>query len=288
MIATYYSLTKPGIIYGNAVTAAAGFFLGSQKSFDPLAFVAMLFGISLIIACGCVLNNYIDRDIDILMERTKKRALVAGTVSARAALIFATGLGILGTLVLGFGTNTLSLLVALGGLFFYVVVYSLWSKRHTMHATLIGAISGAVPPVVGYCAASNSLDSLALLLFLVLAAWQIPHALAIAMYRIDDYAAASVPVLPLTLGMHKAKMLMTTYVLIYVLCSIALYQESTMSLWVGASFALLGIAWIVLSFSGFYAKDDKAWGRSMFFYSLISLLALSLLIATDTILSLLK
>ena len=107
MLRAYYALTKPGIIYGNLVTTAAGFFLASKGVMNIGLFVAIMAGTSLVIASACVFNNYIDRDIDVVMERTKQRALVAGTISGARALIFGSALGLLGGLVLIRYTNWL-------------------------------------------------------------------------------------------------------------------------------------------------------------------------------------
>ena len=119
MIKTYYNLTKPGIIYGNAITATAGFFLASQGQIDWQLLLAALVGLSLIIASGCVFNNLFDRDIDSRMERTKNRALAKGSISKQSAIIYAITLGLVGTLVLMNYTNFLTTLVALTRLFIY-------------------------------------------------------------------------------------------------------------------------------------------------------------------------
>jgi len=154
---TYYYLTKPGIIRGNAVTAAAGFLLAAGLHPDLGLFLATLVGLSLIVASACVLNNCLDRRIDAAMARTQRRALVRGLVSTRAAIIYATILGLTGAALLAAFTNLLTLGLALFGLFAYVVLYGI-AKRRTVHGTVVGSISGAVPPVVGYTAVTGSLD----------------------------------------------------------------------------------------------------------------------------------
>jgi protoheme IX farnesyltransferase len=272
----YYALTKPGIIYGNALTAAAGFFVAAHKHINFPLFLITLGGISLIVASGCVFNNYIDRDIDAKMERTKSRPLVRSAISLHDAIAFGILLGILGTAVLYF-TNLLTIAVALFGLFMYVVVYSLWSKRNTLHATVIGAIAGAVPPVVGYAAVSNSLDLGALILFLIHFTWQMPHALAIAIRRFDDYRAANIPVMPVALGIMPAKAQMLCYTVAFFLASTALGLTDYAGPIYLEVMALIGIAWFILCLQGFWAKDDKKWAKNVFLFSLIIILAFSLL-----------
>src|SRR5574342_297827 len=151
MLIKYIKLTKPGIIMGNAITAAAGFMLASKGHFNIWLFLATISGLSLIVAAGCVFNNYMDRNAGKKMIRTQARALAAGTISVRNALIFAIALGAAGSAILAFFTNVLTLFIAYTGFVIYVFFYSLLKYR-TMYGTEIGSIAGAVPPVAGYCA----------------------------------------------------------------------------------------------------------------------------------------
>ena len=139
------------------------------------------------------------------MERTKDRALAAGRISGRAAIVYGTILGFVGFAVLVLHTNLLTAAIAAVGFFFYVFMYSLWFKRRSICGTVVGSIAGAVPPLVGYCAASNRFDAAAILLFFILAIWQMPHFFAIAIYRFNDYAAASIPVFPVKKEIQKTK-----------------------------------------------------------------------------------
>jgi heme o synthase len=193
-IRLYYELTKPGIVYGNALTAAAGFVLASHGHIDWTLLILTLVGISGIIAAACVCNNYYDREIDARMERTKHRALAAGAASARAALIFGCALLATGCALLLVVHALLALGVALFGFAVYVFLYSPL-KHRTGYALYVGAVAGAVPPVAGYAAVKGVLDIAALELFIFLFLWQIFHFLAIAAYRYDEYAAAGVPLL---------------------------------------------------------------------------------------------
>ena len=189
---SYYRLTKPGIIYGNALMFAAGFFLGSWGGINwPLFFVALL-GLSLVMASACVFNNYADRDLDKKMERTKTRALASGTISLNAAYIYGLVLAFLGFGTLYFFSTYLSFLVALVGFATYVFVYTPL-KPKTSLALYIGAVAGATPPVVGYTAVTGTFDIWALGLFVAIFVWQLPHFIAIATYRYEEYTAAGVP-----------------------------------------------------------------------------------------------
>jgi protoheme IX farnesyltransferase len=194
MIKKYYELAKPGIVYGNALVAAAGFAYAAAGNFNWLLFLYMLVGLSLVIASACVFNNYYDRDIDKKMARTATRALASGAISNKDALWYASVLGIIGALLLYFFTTLPAFLVGLIGWAIYVFAYTPL-KHVTPQALWVGALAGATPPVVGYAAVTNTIDMTALWFFIFLFVWQIPHFLGIAAYRYDDYAAANIPLL---------------------------------------------------------------------------------------------
>lgn len=282
MIKTYYMLTKPGIILGNAITTAAGFALASKGHINYWLFLATLVGLSFVIASAGVFNNYIDRAMDAKMSRTKDRALAKGLISSRHAIFFATFLGLIGITTLNVFTNFLTVCVALSGFFIYLVLYAFWKYR-SFYGTLIGSLSGAVPPVVGYCAVSNRFDIGAILLFMILVLWQMPHFFAIAMYRFEDYKAASIPVLPLKKGMHTTKIHMLFYIVAFTLTALML----TMSGYTGnvyfAVACLLGVAWLGLCLNGFKIKNETRWARAMFRFSLVVIMVLSVTMTIDVV-----
>lgn len=279
----YYRLTKPGIIRGNTITATAGFLLAAKGGVEIGLFWAMLGGLSLIVASACVFNNYIDRGIDKKMQRTRGRALVQGDISGTNALIYATALGGTGTFLLATYTNLLTLYLALFGFFAYVVLYGL-AKRHTVHGTVVGSISGAIPPVVGYAAVSGSLDTAALILFLILIFWQMPHFYAIAIYRQKDYKAAKIPVLPIVDGHLATKNQMLIYIVAFTITAsllTAFGYSSYLYLFVVLG---LGGRWFWLGLTGFKTRDDDKWAKQMFGFSLIVISLLCTTLAIDSFL----
>ncbi|MDB5178615.1 MAG: Protoheme farnesyltransferase [Patescibacteria group bacterium] len=282
-IQRYYRLTKPGIIYGNAITAAAGFLLASRGHISAGLLVGMLAGISLVMAGACVFNNYIDRGLDRKMARTKDRSLAKGSIPGRNALIYASVLGLLGFGLLALWTNMLTVGVALVGFVVYVVLYGL-AKRRSVHGTLVGSISGAVPPVVGYCAVTGQFDGGALLLFVILTLWQMPHFYAIAMYRLKDYTAAGLPVLPVKYGPRAAKI----QILVYIVAFMAAVAALTVAGYTGYTYLavmlVLSAMWLQRAIKGFRAKDDAVWARGLFRFSLIVLLGFSAMISIDILL----
>jgi protoheme IX farnesyltransferase len=278
MIKTYYLLTKPGIIMGNLITTTAGFLLASKGHFDLWLFLGAAIGLGAVIASACICNNYIDRESDRKMERTKQRALATGAISHKRALFLAACLGIVGGIILGLYTNLLSLLLASIGFFVYVGCYSLW-KHHSSSATLVGSIAGAIPPVVGYTAVSGRFDIGAALFFLILVLWQMPHFFAIALYRQSDYESASIPTMPSERGVAATKRAMLAYIIAFLgaMALLLVFGYTGMSYLVVMS--ILGLTWLGLGVRGFRREDHAAWARSMFRFSLVVILGLSAMIS---------
>jgi protoheme IX farnesyltransferase len=197
----YVTLTKPRIMTLLLLTGAAGMFVGAGGWPDPLLFAATMAGLAF--ACGgaSALNHVMDADIDRLMgERTAARPVAAGRVAAPRALEFGLALSGLSFALLASTVNVLTAVLALVGNLFYVVVYTGYLKRSTDQNIVIGGAAGAVPPVVGYAAATGSLALPALWLFLIVFLWTPPHFWALALMIKEHYAAADVPMLPGTRG----------------------------------------------------------------------------------------
>ncbi len=279
----YYYLTKPGIIRGNALTATAGYLFATKFQVHLGTFLAMVTGLSMIVACGCIFNNYLDRDIDSKMARTKKRGLVTGHIPVWHALLFATLLGIFGEILLITHTNDLTAYLALFGLWAYVILYT-YGKRMTVHGTLIGSISGAVPPVVGYAAATNHIGSAGVILFVILVAWQMPHFYAIAMYRAKDYKAAKIPVLPVAHGMQAAKRQTLAYIISFIIASLLLTIFGYTGYIYAAIMAILGVLWFRRGIKLLHTVDNETWGKKMFLFSLLVILITSVMIPLGTVL----
>ena len=277
----FIQITKPGIIFGNVLSVAGGFFLAAKGHVDFGLFLAVVIGTSLVVASGCVFNNCIDRDIDVKMERTKNRVLVQGLVSLKLALIFASVLGIAGVSLLYTKANPLAALFAVIGFVIYVGFYSLYLKRKSVHGTLVGSLSGAMPPVIGYVAVSNSFDLAALTLLVMFSLWQMPHSYAIAIFRFNDYLAASIPVLPVKRGIVVAKRHILIYTLAFLLATLML----TVGGYAGLSYlvvaAVMGMYWLYMAWSGYKAVDDRVWARKLFVFSIFTITALSVMMSLD-------
>jgi protoheme IX farnesyltransferase len=188
---TYYELAKPRMVYANVLVAAAAFIYASHGAADWMLGAAAIAGLGCVIASACTFNNYLDRGMDAKMERTKCRALPSGLLPGSHALAMGSLLLVAGLALLSM-TTAAAFLVALAGWVVYVLMYTPLKPR-SPHALFVGAVAGAVPPVVGYAAVTGTLDATALALFIFLFVWQLPHFVAISIYRGEEYAAADVP-----------------------------------------------------------------------------------------------
>ncbi|MEH7238434.1 heme o synthase [Bacillus sp. JJ1562] len=279
----FLALIKIGIVNSNLITAFTGvwlalFFTGKSFLHEIDIVLYTLIGSALVIAGSCAVNNYYDRDIDHVMERTKVRPTVTGRINPKHVL----GLGII-LILIGTGflllTTVTAAVIGLVGVFSYIFLYTIWSKRRYTINTVIGSISGAVPPLIGWAAIDPELHAVAWLLFLIMFIWQPPHFLALAMRRVEEYRAAGVPMLPVVHGFAMTK----RQIMIWVLCLLPLpfYMFSLGGLFVLIA-TLLNIGWLVLGFRGFKMKDDIKWAKQMFVYSLnyLTIMFVTMIIVT--------
>ena len=265
----FLALIKIGIVNSNMITVFTGLFLAMQlgglsflQNLDLL--ILAMGGSGLIIAGSAALNNLIDRDIDPVMSRTKLRPTVTGRFKASSVWTLALTFIVVGEILL-FSASVAAGLWGLAGIFSYVVLYSMWSKRKHVSNTVVGSISGAIPPLIGWAAVEPTLGMGAWALFLIMFIWQPPHFYALAMRRTDEYRAANIPMLPVVKGFARTKKSMFGWVLL-------LFPLPFLLTELGMGFVLLASAlnfgWLYLSIKGFKAKDDLKWATGMFVYSL--------------------
>ena len=284
MAKLYYRLTKPGIVYSNVMTTVAGYLFAGRFRGSIAELAVVMFGTGMIIASACVFNNYIDRSIDAKMTRTRRRALVTHEIAVRDALLFGALLGIIGFALLWL-TNVMTVLVGVGAFVSYVVLYGV-AKRRSVHGTLVGTLPGAAPLLAGYTAVSGRLDMTALLLFLVMLAWQMAHFYAIAIYRREDYAAAGLPVRSVRKGVRNTNV----HIVVYMLAYLVVVSALTITHREGYLFALvsivLGARWLNIAATGLMRPeaDEALWARQTFFWSLIVLLGFSLMLPLGALL----
>ncbi len=283
ILKSYYLLTKPGIVRGNVLAGAAGFLFASGRTLELSALLGLVVGMYLVIASSCVINNYLDRELDRNMQRTKQRALVTGKISVRSAVIYGLILGIVGFSVLLATTNWITSLLGFIGVIFYVVAYG-YAKRHSKWGTLVGSISGAIPPVAGYAAGADTIDGTAALLFVILAVWQMPHFYAIALFRKADYAKAGIPVWSMVEGNASTKRQIIGFIVLFIFASLALSTLGQAGIVYTILMALIGVWWLAYALKGLRTADDIKWSRGVFGCSLLVLLTFCALISVDAFL----
>jgi protoheme IX farnesyltransferase len=279
----FIQVTKPGILFSNLITTFGGFWIASQWEIDWLLMVWILAGATLVMASGCVLNNYLDRDLDAKMKRTQNRALPSGTLTPRVVMIYGVFLGIAGLLLLGLLVNMLTALLGLLGLFVYVYVYTAWLKRTSVWSTVVGAVSGAIPPVMGYTAVTGRIDIGALILFMILFLWQPPHFWALGIRRLEDYRKAGYPLLPVVKGIRQTQISMLRYAVPLIPVSVLLYVFDYAGVFYLISAIVLGTVWAFLCARGFRAKDEIRWSKGVFVFSINYLTILFIIMIIDTV-----
>ena len=279
----YLTLTKPRIMTLLLVTGAGGMFVGAQ-GVPPLdLFVVTMVGLAL--ACGgaSALNHVLDRDIDVLMgSRTKERPVASGRVTPAQALEFGLFLSALSFALLASAVNLLTAVLALVGNLFYVVVYTRWLKRATPQNIVIGGAAGAVPPLVGYAAATGSLALPALWLFLIVFLWTPPHFWALALMIKNAYAAAGIPMLPVVRGDRETARQILLYSVALVAFTVAV------GFWLGPVYtaAALVLGAILLALAVLLRRDlSRARAQVLFHYSLAYLALLFVAAAVDPLLT---
>jgi protoheme IX farnesyltransferase len=279
LLRRYWLVAKPGIVVANLMAAFGGFGLAARGQVASGLLPTVLAGIALVVASACVVNNVIDREIDRKMARTRNRTLAVGAMSGRAAMVYAGGLGASGLAVLWAGTNALATGLTFLGFVVYVAVYSLALKRTTPLSTLVGSLAGAMPPLAAYCAVSQRFDLGALLVLALFCSWQMPHSYAIAISRYDDYRAADIPVLPVACDIATTKRHIAGHILVFMVEA----QLLTVCGYAGMRFfalaTVLSLVWFGLACFG--AGDDRRQARTVYAFSILVIVAVSLMLAVD-------
>ncbi len=274
-------MTKPRVLFGNVITGVAGFLLaaGHFRTFDISLFISTTVGMTSVIASACAINNVFDRDIDIKMKRTKKRAVACGNMAVKPASIFASTLFVLGFAILTFMSTWLVVAIGAAGTIIYVWLYGAISKRRTVHGTLVGSISGAMPILAGYCAVSGQIDVAAAVIFLSLFFWQFATFYSIAIYRKKEYEAANIPLMSVEKGVRSTKFQIFFYTVLFVISTLLLTIFGYTGWIYFTIMALAGAYLIKLATEGLRAMDSNSWARRMFHASIKMLFLFSVMLA---------
>jgi protoheme IX farnesyltransferase len=264
-------LTKPRITFMVLITAAGAFALAPRDGWSGGQLVLAMLGIVLIVSSANTLNCWLERESDGLMTRTKNRPLPAGRLRAEVALTFGLFLGALAVPLLALTVNPLTGLLAAIALVSYVWIYTPM-KRRSWFALIVGAVPGAMPPLMGWTAATGSLDAPGIVLFGILFMWQLPHFLAIATFREREYTRAGLKVLPAVRGIFTTKIHALVYAGALVPVTLLLVPLGV----AGTTYLIVmgvgGLAFAALCAKGLWSKtgaDDIRWSRAVFFASLV-------------------
>lgn len=263
-------LIKDGIIKANLIPAFAAGFLAVMyynisffRSIPIL--LLMLLGTALVIGGVCALNNFYDKDIDRLMKSKKQRPSIDGTYSDKEILTIGFVMLFIGLVLLfsiNFTTGVLGLIAAFG----YAVVYSIFAKRHLVANTVIGAIPGAMPPLIGWSVFQPELHTLAWAMFIVMFIWQMHHFYALAIKRSDEYSAAGIPMLPSVKGSKRARNSIIFWVTLLLFTPLMMFE---LGLWFVALFAALNLLWFYFSVNQFKRITDyNRYAGRIFVFSL--------------------
>ncbi len=278
-VADFWNLLKPRVMSLVIFTGFAGMFL-APTSIHPMLFIISLFAIAAGAGASGAINQWYDRDIDAVMQRTQNRPIPAGAVEPAEALSFGLIISALSVLVLGLASNWLAAGLLAFTIFFYGVVYTIWLKRSTPQNIVIGGAAGALPPVIGWAAVSGSLSIEPLLLFAIIFMWTPPHFWALALVRNEDYTRAGVPMMPVVAGEAETRRQILIYAVLLAPLGVLPAFFGMSSLLYGAVAAGLGLNFIRLSRALMRSPDDSA-ARRLFGFSIVYLFLLFLGLVID-------
>lgn len=238
----YFALTKPRIIELLLVTTVPSMIVAERGLPSPLLILWTLVGGTLAAGGANAINCYVDRDIDSVMNRTRKRPLPRHAIAPRNALLFGTALGVISFVLLAATVNLPAAVLALSALLFYVFVYTIGLKRSTPQNIVIGGAAGAVPTLVGWAAVTGTIDAPALALFGIVFYWTPPHFWALAMRYENDYAAAGVPMMPVVYGREETAKHIVLYSVLLAAMSLVFFSLGKMGLvFLAAAIVLNGL-----------------------------------------------
>jgi heme o synthase len=283
-VADLVALTKPRITLMTIITTVGGLLLARRQGIGvastPWLVAWTVLGTALVVAGANALNMYMERDVDGKMTRTKNRPLPAGRMSPRVALWFGVTLSVLSVPILAVGVNPLTALLAVLANVAYVLAYTPLKQR-SHHALLVGAVPGAIPPLLGWTALAGRIEAAGLVLFSVLFLWQVPHFLAIALFRREEYARAGLVVMPNVTGTRDVKHAIVRWSLALVGASLLLYPLRVAHAGYLAIALVLGAGFFGLGCWGLREAASRSWARSLFGVSILYLLLLFVAVGFD-------
>ncbi len=283
----FIELMKPRVMSLVVFTAFVGMVL-APGPIDPILGAIAIMCIAVGAGASGALNMWYDRDIDAVMQRTARRPIPSGRVSAHEALSFGLVLTFMSVMTLGLLANWLAASLLAFTIFFYVVIYTAWLKRWTPQNIVIGGVAGALPPVIGWAAAANTISLESVMLFAIIFLWTPPHFWALALFRSDDYDRAKVPMMPNTHGEATTKTQILAYSLVLAVVGVMPWWFGFAGNIYGVTAVAGGIGFIWLAAHLYGDRDNANNFRSakrLFGYSIIYLFALYAVLLAQTVLA---
>lgn len=280
--AEYYKLTKPSIMFLVLFTGATSLVVEGSFLTDPLKFFLVLVGLFLTGGCANALNQFLERDLDAVMTRTRlRRPLPTGRITATEAIVFSIIIGVIGVWLFAWFFNILTALLSVGTILFYSLVYTLWLKPNTPQNIVIGGIAGAMAPIGAWTAATGNMSIIALIMFLLIFLWTPPHFWALALYSKEDYRKVNLPMMPLVKGDSATFKLIIRYTFVLFAVSLTPIFFSVGYLYL-ATAVILGAGFIWFSFKARKLRTTASL-KSLFGFSLLYLFGVFTAMIADQI-----
>ena len=276
----FYEMCKPRVVMLMILTSLVGMFLAVPGMVPLDVLIYGNLGIALVAGSGAVVNHLIDYKVDSVMKRTHNRPIPQGRVDPKQAAMFAAAIGIAGMLILLFLVNPLSAWLTLASFIGYAFIYTGYLKRATPQNIVIGGLSGAMPPLLGWAAVTGTIEPGALILVLIIFAWTPPHFWALAIHRKDEYAKTGIPMLPVTHGEHITKIHIILYTVLMFMITLLPYLTGMSGPLYLLAAVVLGLGFLVWSLLLMF-KPKASTAMDTFRYSIVYLMVLFVVLLVD-------
>ena len=278
-VGDYFALLKPRVMSLVVFTALTGLVIAPGSMHPILGFVAIL---CIAVGAGAsgALNMWHDADLDGRMARTASRPIPAGRVPRGDALVMGIGLSVASVALLGVAIDWTAAGLLAFTIFFYAVIYTAWLKRRTPQNIVIGGAAGAFPPMIGWVAATHSIDLGAVVLFLLIFLWTPPHFWALALLKSDEYAKNGIPMMPVVKGPRRTKIEMVVYSVLVAIMGVVPTFIGMASAIYGAAAAVLGLTFVAFSIV-VLRSEDPVWQKRMYGFSILYLMLLFALLLVE-------
>lgn len=278
-IKDYFMLMKPRVMSLVVFTAVSGMLLAPGNIHPLIAFVAVLC-ITIGAGSAAAINMWYDRDIDAIMKRTQKRPIVTGAVKADEALAFGAITGIIAVIMMAVSVNIISAILLAFTILYYVYIYTIWLKRTSVQNVVIGGVSGALPPIIGWTSVTGNISWQAFSLFAIIFIWTPPHSWALALYRADDYKNCNIPMMPVIKGILYTKKQIMLYSILMFFISLAPYFLNISTYLYLITAIISGLIFLYYAVNLFTDTEQNQVAKKLFWYSILYLFIIFLSLIT--------